>query len=247
MSADACIAFGGTIVAGGTILADGTLVVGGMAVASCQVGSSSGVAPSSSSSALPSSSSVMPSSSSVATQSVTSGTFTDGRDGQTYKWVKIGTQTWMAKNLNYDPGTGTSTCFNNEPSNCVIYGRLYDWSMAKEVCPLGWHLPSKEEWNTLSSYVQNNRNCYNCDAARLKATSGWYNDGNGTDDYGFSALPGGSSASHLLNINDDGSWWSASEYNSNNGDNLVIRCNSEYASWYYGTKTLRLSVRCLQN
>jgi uncharacterized protein (TIGR02145 family) len=107
---------------------------------------------------------------------------------QTYKTVVIGRQTWMAENLNYE--AEGSKCYDDDPSNCTKYGRLYDWETAMTACPSGWHLPSQAEWNTLSSYVKAASNCSNCDAAKLKATSGWISY-NSTDEYGFSALPGG--------------------------------------------------------
>lgn len=73
--------------------------------------------------------------------------FTDPRDGQTYPYITIGTQTWMAKNLNYT--TPNSWCYLELPELCTKAGRLYTWEAAKSACPSGWHLPSDEEWGTL--------------------------------------------------------------------------------------------------
>ena len=201
--------------------------------------SSSSVAPSSSSVALsssyiPSSSSLVPSSSS----SVGYGSVSHG--GQTYKTVVIGTQTWMAENLNYDPGTGNSSCYGNQASYCPVYGRLYDWVTAmglpsscgtnncasqiqakhQGVCPVGWHIPSEVDWDVLLTAVGGS----GIAGTKLKAASGWNNtrdglNGNGTDDYGFSALPGGyrfynSVETVYQNIRSDGYWWSAFESSS---------------------------------
>jgi uncharacterized protein (TIGR02145 family) len=148
-----------------------------------------------------------------------SGTFTDDRDGgKVYKWVKIGSQVWMAENLNYkaesskcfgeggevrtyDQETDTdiyTTLSNAEvQTNCTRYGRLYDWNTAKAACPKGWHLPSRPAWNVLATYIESNKSCTKCDAKHLKTTSGWDNcsvSGSSyscLDSYGFSALPGG--------------------------------------------------------
>lgn len=72
--------------------------------------------------------------------------FTDSRDGKKYRTVKIGDQIWMAENLNYSSGT----CYKKEDANCDRYGRLYTWKDALDASPEGWHLPSKEEWQTLT-------------------------------------------------------------------------------------------------
>jgi uncharacterized protein (TIGR02145 family) len=121
--------------------------------------------------------------------------------------VVIGSQTWMKRNLNCN--VSGSKCYNNDPSNCDKYGRLYDWATAKTVCPSGWHLPSDAEWTTLTDYVGG----LSTAGKKLKATSGWSNDGNGTDEHGFAALPGGYGVSdgYFSNVGDGGYWWSATE------------------------------------
>jgi uncharacterized protein (TIGR02145 family) len=148
----------------------------------------------------------------------TTGTFIDARDGKIYKTVKIGNQTWMAENLKYATTSG-SWCYtipydanDGEKANCAKYGRLYDWATAKSACPEGWHLPSKDEWQTLIDYLGGN----NVAGSKLKSISGWNSPNTGaTDSSGFTALPGG--------FRDDGNnkfsfkgwlglWWSATQY-----------------------------------
>lgn len=115
------------------------------------------------------------------------GTITDSHDGKKYKTVQIGTQIWMAENLSYK--AKGSMCPNNNPSNCAKYGRLYDWDMAKRSCPTGWHLPKKDEIETLINLLGGKR------AAReiLKARASKICDDFdcGTDDFGFTVLPAG--------------------------------------------------------
>jgi uncharacterized protein (TIGR02145 family) len=126
--------------------------------------------------------------------SYSTGSFTDARDGQKYKTTTIDGQTWMARNLNYE--IGNSWCYNDSDSYCDKYGRLYDWETALEACPAGWHLPTTLEWWDLTSAT----NLVGVLKAgeKLKAKEGWSNFpewptnfGKGTDDYEFSALPGG--------------------------------------------------------
>jgi uncharacterized protein (TIGR02145 family) len=85
-------------------------------------------------------------------QAQTYGSFADTRDGNTYRTVKIGHQTWMAENLNYDTERGCS-CYKEEILNCDKYGRLYDWNAARYVCPTGWHLPSRKEFESLKNFI----------------------------------------------------------------------------------------------
>jgi uncharacterized protein (TIGR02145 family) len=130
--------------------------------------------------------------------------FTDSRNGQKYRTVKIGGKTWMAENLNYK--TGNSWCYGGDNSNCEKYGSLYDWNSAKMACPAGWRLSSREEWQTLDDFAG---------GKALKSTNGWYNNGNGTDDYGFSALPGGfrRAGGDFDDAGKYGYWWTATEDN----------------------------------
>ena len=113
------------------------------------------------------------------------GTLTDERDGQTYKTVKIGNLWWMAENLNYaylqpvaDMDSG-SFCFKDSLEYCEKYGRLYPWAIALGVCPSGWHLPWYMEYTTMLDQFYRQ--------SRMLRSTEW----DGTDDYGFAALPSG--------------------------------------------------------
>jgi len=199
--------------------------------------------------------------------------------GENYETVVIGTQTWMARNLNLD--VGGSVCYDNVPANCEKYGRLYNWATAMDldptcnskscasqikakhqgICPNGWHLPSVGEWGVLMEFV--NPKCFHntasnstCDGAgiKLKAKSDdWNNDyigiyGEGTDDFGFSALPGGQHYLYgsFINVGLHGYWWSASE----TGIQAYLRSmyyKSDGVIYDLEDKSNLFSVRCLQD
>jgi len=149
---------------------------------------------------------------------------TDPRDGRTYKCVVIGSQVWMAENLNYKPMGGNSWCYDDVSSNCSGYGRLYDWNCTtgdghgngQDICPVGWHLPADYEWGVLELFLGMSR----FDAGyldwrhtgdvgkELKSKSDW----NGTDIVGFNALPGGYRGSYggFFGISSDAYFWSSS-------------------------------------
>ncbi|HEY5590140.1 MAG TPA: fibrobacter succinogenes major paralogous domain-containing protein [Paludibacter sp.] len=128
-------------------------------------------------------------------------TFTDSRDGKIYKSIKIGNQTWMAENLNFETASG-SCCYNNDTANCTSYGRLYNYKTALICCPSGWHLPSEAEWKELEKYLGITNDAeLNYDGLRgqsanaggkLKSKDGWGTTNIGaTNEVGFNAIPGG--------------------------------------------------------
>ena len=132
--------------------------------------------------------------------------------GRTYKTAVIGKKVWMAENLNYVTSSG-SWCYENHNPSCNKYGRLYDWKTAMTACPSGWYLPSRQDWKDLVETVGGVGKANKM----LKARTGWNNNGNGTDDFGFSALPGGYRNLNGV-FNEAGSysyWWTATERTDN--------------------------------
>jgi uncharacterized protein (TIGR02145 family) len=188
-------------------------------------------------------------------------TFVDERDGITYKYVKIGTQVWMAENLNYNASDGrcngekgqtydyeTGKYFELTTSevqdNCTKYGRLYNWATAKTVCPSDWHLPSKEEWDVLINYVGGN----SVAGMHLKAMNGWEEGGNGSDTYGFAALPGGNAGQYIDRFSPggySGTWWSSSGFNTVVDIIFIFSNSSEIANGSNGNGWR--SVRCIHD
>lgn len=109
---------------------------------------------------------------------------TDARDGRTYKTVKIGEQTWMAENLNFE--MADSYCYSDSASYCNKYGRLYTWAAVNSACPEGWHLPSETEWNALFRVVEKRTSI----SWALRSASDWDRN-KSVNPFGFSALPAG--------------------------------------------------------
>ena len=147
------------------------------------------------------------------------GTFTDSRDGTVYKTVEIGGKRWFAENLNYDvPNDTLDVCYENSADSCAKYGRLYTWDAAMKACPAGYRLPTDAEWETLVKSAGGSETA----GLKLKLASGWNGtNGNGTDDYGFAALPGGlgRNDSRFYDAGNHGHWWTATKN------------NDEYAAW----------------
>ena len=196
--------------------------------------------------------------------------FTHTYDG---KAVEIGNLTWMAENLNYaGPNNDIGVCYDNEPDSCAKYGRLYTWVEAMQIesryisstygndnsgnhrgiCPVGWRLPNDSDWDNLIRVADPSHTSGSSDntaGSKLKSKTGWYNNGNGTDDYGFSALPGGDDNNSSLigggsfgNAGYSGGWWSATEI----GWLRYMLFDSVYVGLGRNNTGL-FSVRCVQN
>lgn len=117
--------------------------------------------------------------------------FTDPRDGRSYDVIKIGGLTWFAENLNFV--TEGSVCPEGDNRNCDRYGRLYTWDDARVACPGGWHLPDSADFASLVAEAGGADFSSGMAVAgeKLKSTGGWFKKGNGTDAFGFNALPAG--------------------------------------------------------
>jgi uncharacterized protein (TIGR02145 family) len=194
---------------------------------------------------------------------ITYGAVQDSRDGQVYRTVAIGSQTWMAQNLNYT--VAGSSCVVNTvtgPDTCKKYGRLYSWPAAlnlpladtsiysvatystsinyQGVCPTGWHIASETEWATLSNTVDPNAEQQDV----LRSTNGWIctgrecTGGNGSDKFGFRALATESYETH---------WWTPTESDATTAVPVYLLFNSGVSSVTPLYKTFVYPVRCLKN
>ena len=163
--------------------------------------------------------------------------------GQTYNTVLIGDQCWFKENLNY--ATGNSWCYDNDHAKCATYGRLYDWETALGVCPSGWHTPSDAEWIILTDYLGGT----NVAGDKMKSISGWYNNGNGSNNSGYTALPGGyrDYGGGFGSLAKNATFWSSTEYSSTYswGRALTYLYDGVYRTYDY--KTAGRSARCLQD
>jgi uncharacterized protein (TIGR02145 family) len=195
--------------------------------------------------------------------------FTDTRDSKSYTAIAIGSQTWMAENLNYDvPNNTTDVCYDGIAGNCLKYGRLYNWSTAMSsasssslspsgvqgVCPAGWHIPSDAEWTELAVYagVMAFVGGTATVATPLKSSTGWNSYSGvpaGTDEFGFAALPGGygTSNGYFNDAGYSGSWWSATESRTSNAWDWNMGNMSQLWEHNDRDKTFLYSVRCVQN
>jgi len=160
-------------------------------------------------------------------------------------------------------------CYDNNIANCETYGGLYQWDEMMQytttqgvqgICPIGWHSPTDEEWKILEGTVDsqypvgypiwNQTGTRGYDAGeKLKSTTGWYSGGNGTNDFGFTALPGGhrNSVGNFNMLTSDDSFWSSSEGSNNNAWGRALHYGYDGIHRSLNTKAEGFSVRCLKD
>ena len=189
-------------------------------------------------------------------------------DGNTYRTVTIGTQTWMAENLKttkYNDNTSIPVVSDNSdwirlssPAYCwysndsstygSVYGALYNWYAATgNICPSGWHVPTDLQWSLLSTYLGGEIVAGN--KLKEEGTSHWkiLNSG-ATNESGFTALPGGGRVDgDFLFIGSSGAWWSATEYDALNAWCRELDDNIGELLTGYLKKGNGFSVRCIKN
>lgn len=171
------------------------------------------------------------------------GSFTDRRDGNVYRTITIGTVTWMAENLRYKAKTG-GFYFNNDSNNIQGYGVLYEWKTAINMCPVGWHLPSGTEFQSLVNHFDQ------------KETWGKIT----SDPSSFGIQLGGMQdyEGNYSEMDESAYYWTSTEYDKNNAeyfsyllidDKPVIDISrKEDIADIHGTeKSNKYSVRCLKN
>jgi uncharacterized protein (TIGR02145 family) len=199
--------------------------------------------------------------------------FIDSRDGQTYNTVQIGTQCWMAENLNIGtmiPGSNEMTnnsiiekyCFENNTANCDTYGGLYQWNEMMEyittsgvqgICPANWHLPTDAEWTVLTTFLGGE----SIAGGKMKATGTleagtglWWDPNTGaTNESSFTALPGGYRFSYGLfyNVHNYTYFWSSTEVDSNSAGGRYLGSFFAVVITFNPNKYYGLSSRCVQD
>ncbi len=199
------------------------------------------------------------------------GILTDARDRKKYKAVKIGKQVWMAENLNYEyNGNEESWCYNHTISGCNKYGHFYTWEAANKVCPEGWHLPSKEEFEDLLKFASTDTKTDDDDGvfwlgagSALKSANeaDWSNTigtsdkdpdigsyGNGLDTYGFAILPAGQYNPMDMNFGAQkryATFWSSTEVEDFMAYTPIAYFNHNYIYGGINDIDLGFSVRCI--
>lgn len=202
------------------------------------------------------------------------GTLKDVRETpvRIYRWVKIGSQIWMAENLAYLPSVhaitdtstsnrryyvynydGTDTAAAKAGSSYKTYGVLYNWQAATSGhdfggCPTAWHLPSRDEWRALAEYAISYGKGGSAGRS-LNAISGWtpYTGVTNTDDLGFNALPSGTNYDgSFIDLGEAGRWWSSTIFGIEEAYGLLLNYKSQSSLLFYSQR-FGYAVRCVQD
>ena len=199
-------------------------------------------------------------------------TVTDA-DGNIYNTLPIGEQCWTKENLKVGAmidGSQNQTensiiekyCVDNDPAKCDLYGGLYQWEEMMQysttpgiqgICMNGWHIPTHEEWTTLSDYL----NGEDVAGGKMKTTGTieegtglWYSPNTGaTNSSGFTGLPGGLRFTDGLfgYLSYSGNWWSSTQYDASNAWNRYLTYSIANVVRYNYNKAHGFSVRCLKD
>ena len=200
---------------------------------------------------------------------LTYGIMTD-RDGNVYKTITIGTQTWMAENLRttkYNDGTAIPNITSNEKwgalttgaycnydnttntDTIATFGRLYNWYAVNtgKLAPTGWHIPTDAEWTTLITYLGGMFIAY--DKLKETGTTHWVQNTGANNESGFTALPGGRCYydGTFKNVNFGGYWWSFTEYDINRALGLYVHSSNCGVIRFNDNKKIGFSVRCVRD
>jgi uncharacterized protein (TIGR02145 family) len=193
------------------------------------------------------------------------GEMTDARDDQKYTTVTLGAQTWLAENLNYDTENANSSCYDDDPANCEIYGRMYTWEAATTACPDGWNPGTKEDWTALATYLDPATEEPSDDmmdiskfAGGMIKQAGNLEDGTGlwgkpntgaTDSSGFTVLPAGTLHEGTYTVMGYiAMLWTATETDADYAWTLMLDSGQRgfFLDDTATTKDYGLSVRCIE-
>lgn len=173
------------------------------------------------------------------------GTFTDKRDGKTYKTVTIGKKTWLAENLAFKTKEGC-WAYDNDNSNVQKYGYLYNLESAKAAIPSGWHLPTFGEWDTLFINLGGD----SLALFKIKDTSLWKTKKNNTNESGFSARLAGMyffNGEEFRDLDDKCYWWSSKIYSSTSALCWYIEKYGDLIKNKIYDVSAGMSVRCVKD
>lgn len=174
------------------------------------------------------------------------GEFTDPRDGNVYRTVKIGNQVWMADNLRYKTKY-ESWAYNHVEDNVKRYGRLYTYTSALQACPEGWYLPSDSAWNVLVTYLGGPEQA-GIKMRNNEAKTWFYSNFDGDNSSGFTATPGGYRGSYgnFLDIGILAFYWSSTDENEFYAWSRALYSNYNGIYRNLSNKRFASNVRCLK-